>query len=75
MSIVRGFPYRDLWGERALHSVANLTRRDGEQFMARARPVALHTDLRCIPRSDANIAMQQLGDGAFISAAVLTTCP
>jgi alcohol dehydrogenase, propanol-preferring len=75
MSDIPGFPYRDLWGERVLRSVANLTRRDGEEFMALAGRVALHTDIHCFPLADANSALQQLRDGEFVGAAVLTNCP
>ena len=45
MSDVPAFPYRLLWGERSLRSVANLTRRDGEEFMALAPKVPVRTEI------------------------------
>ncbi len=72
MSDVPSFPYRLLWGERVLRSVANLTRGDGEAFLAVAARVKL--DARPVPYrlENANEALEDLRRGAFDGAAVLT---
>ena len=72
MSDVPSFPYRLLWGERVVRSVANLTRGDGEAFMALAARTQL--DARPVPYrlEQANEALEDLRRGAFDGAAVLT---
>ncbi len=71
MSDVPGFPYRLLWGERQVSSVANLTRRDGEEFMALARRLPLETRVQRFALADANLALERLRSGALTGAAVL----
>jgi propanol-preferring alcohol dehydrogenase len=72
MSDIPRFPYRVLWGERALRSVANLTRRDASEFLALAAavPLAIHT--RTYALAAANTALADLRAGRIEGAAVLT---
>ncbi len=72
MSDIPAFPYRLLWGERQLRSVANLTRRDGEAFLALAANVPLAVHVEPYPLARANEALQRLRAGAIAGAAVLT---
>jgi len=71
MSDVPAFPYRLLWGERQLSSIANLTRRDGEEFMALAGRLRLHSRVERFALADANLALGRLRSGALTGAAVL----
>jgi len=71
MSDVPSFPYRLLWGERQVSSVANLTRRDGEEFMALARRLALKARTERFALADANLALERLRSGELTGAAVL----
>ena len=71
MSDVPGFPYRLLWGERQLSSVANLTRRDGEEFMALTGRLRLRSRVERFALADANRALERLRGGAVTGAAVL----
>ncbi|MBI1943468.1 MAG: zinc-dependent alcohol dehydrogenase family protein [Betaproteobacteria bacterium] len=71
MSDIPSFPYEILWGERTLRSVANLTRSDGEAFMALAARVALRIETRTYPLGDANQALEDLRRGGLEGAAVL----
>ncbi|HEY2275237.1 MAG TPA: zinc-dependent alcohol dehydrogenase family protein [Steroidobacteraceae bacterium] len=71
MSDVPAFPYRLLWGERQVSSVANLTRRDGEEFMALAGRLRLHARVERFALTDANRALERLRRGAVTGAAVL----
>jgi len=71
MSDIPSFPYSMLWEERAIRSVANLTRRDGEEFLALAPQVPVKTDVKVFPLEQAGEALQQLRDGQFTGAAVL----
>jgi propanol-preferring alcohol dehydrogenase len=71
MSDIPAFPYRDLWGERLIRSVANLTRQDGEAFMALAARLRLRTEVHEFTLAAANEALAQLRAGAFAGAAVL----
>jgi propanol-preferring alcohol dehydrogenase len=71
MSDIPGFPYEILWGERSVRSVANLTRRDGEEFMALAPRVPVRTAATPYPLSDANRALDDLRGGRVRGAAVL----
>jgi propanol-preferring alcohol dehydrogenase len=72
MSDVPSFPYRLLWGERTLRSVANLTRRDGVEFLALAASIPLAIHARAYPLADANAALADLRAGRIEGAAVLT---
>lgn len=72
MSDIPSFPYRILWGERSIASVANLTRKDGEEFMARALAIGLRATVTPFPLSEANTALARLRSGALEGAAVLT---
>jgi alcohol dehydrogenase, propanol-preferring len=71
MSDIPGFPYGQLWGERVLGSVANLTRRDGEEFLAIAPEVPVRTKVEMYPLEDANEALDSIRDGSLRGAAVL----
>jgi propanol-preferring alcohol dehydrogenase len=71
MSDIPSFPYRILWGERSIRSVANLTRRDGEEFLALAPRVPVRTEVRRYGLADANEALDDLRHGRFQGAAVL----
>ena len=71
MSDIPSFPYSLLWGERSLRSVANLTRRDGEEFMRLAPLARVRIEVRCYPLADANSALRDLREGALNGAAVL----
>ncbi|HEX5376350.1 MAG TPA: zinc-dependent alcohol dehydrogenase family protein [Solirubrobacterales bacterium] len=71
MSDIPGFPYAELWGERVLGSVANLTRRDGEEFLALAPQVPVRTEVEVFPLEQANEALDAIRDGSLRGAAVL----
>jgi propanol-preferring alcohol dehydrogenase len=71
MSAIPSFPYELLWGERVLRSVANLTRRDGEEFLALAPRVPVRTEVEAFPLEDANEALDRLRAGDVRGAAVL----
>jgi propanol-preferring alcohol dehydrogenase len=71
MSDIPSFPYRILWGERVLRSVANLTRADGEAFMALAPRVPVRTEVEAYPLGAANEALERLRSGRVRGAAVL----
>ncbi|GAB6068340.1 zinc-dependent alcohol dehydrogenase family protein [Methylothermus subterraneus] len=71
MSDIPSFPYALLWGERCLGSVANLTRRDGEEFLGLAAAFPLKTEVRPYPLAEANRALEDLRHGRFQGAAVL----
>lgn len=71
MSDIPAFPYRDLWNERAICSVANLTRRDGEEFFAVAPRVPVQTVTEKFSLSQANEALARLRAGQLEGAAVL----
>ena len=71
MSDIPSFPYEILWGERALGSVANLTRADGEEFLALAPQVPVRTEVTTYPLEAANQALDDLRHGRFRGAAVL----
>jgi propanol-preferring alcohol dehydrogenase len=71
MSDIPSFPYDLLWGERVIRSVANLTRADGEEFLAIAPSVPVHTEVETFPLEDANEALDRLRTGALRGAAVL----
>ncbi len=71
MSDIPAFPYEILWGERVVRSVANLTRRDGEEFLALAPKVPVRTSVEALPLSQANEALSRLREGRITGAAVL----
>jgi propanol-preferring alcohol dehydrogenase len=71
MSDIPAFPYRLLWGERTVRSVANLTRRDGEEFLALAPKVPVRTEVEVFPLDQANEALGRLRTGQIRGAAVL----
>ena len=71
MSDIPGFPYELLWQERSVCSVANLTRRDGEEFFALAPRVPVHTIVQTFPLLEANEALNRLRAGKIQGAAVL----
>ena len=71
MSDIPSFPYRILWEERVLRSVANLTRRDAEEFLALAPQAGVRTETVVYPLARANDALSDLRNGALQGAAVL----
>jgi propanol-preferring alcohol dehydrogenase len=73
MSDIPSFPYGILWGERIVCSVANLTRQDGEEFLALAPRVPIRTEGETFPLADANEALLRLRSGQLRGAAVLVT--
>ncbi|HEX2468068.1 MAG TPA: zinc-dependent alcohol dehydrogenase family protein [Solirubrobacterales bacterium] len=72
MSDIPSFPYEILWGERSVRSVANLTRRDGEEFLALAPGVPIRTTVTDYPLETANQALDDLRGGRVRGAAVLS---
>jgi len=72
MSEIPAFPYEILWGERSIRSVANLTRRDGLDFLELAPRVPVRSEVIRFPLAQANAALEQLRRGEFQGAAVLT---
>jgi propanol-preferring alcohol dehydrogenase len=72
MSDIPSFPYRILWEERELLSVANLTRQDGVEFLRLAPQVGVVTQTTRYPLQQANQALADLRTGKFEGAAVLT---
>jgi propanol-preferring alcohol dehydrogenase len=72
MSDIPGFPYRDLWQERVIRSVANLTRRDAHEFLALAPRVPVRTHTVRFPLVEANQALASLREGRLQGAPVLT---
>jgi propanol-preferring alcohol dehydrogenase len=75
MSDIPSFPYESLWGERVLGSVANLTRRDGEEFLEIAPEVPVRTEVSVYPLEEANQALSDIRDGTLHGAAVLQIEP
>jgi propanol-preferring alcohol dehydrogenase len=71
MSDIPSFPYEQLWGERTLGSVANLTRRDGEELLRLAPEVPIRTQVEAHPLEAANEAIASIRDGTLKGAAVL----
>jgi len=72
MSDIPSFSYDLLWQERQIRSVANLTRRDGDEFLEIAPRVPVRTEVHHYPLADANQALDDLAHGRFEGAAVLT---
>ena len=71
MSDIPAFPYNLLWEERVIRSVANLTRRDGEEFLSLAPQVPVRTDVTIFPLEETGEALEQLRNGQFVGAAVI----
>jgi len=71
MSGIPSFPYRDLWHERTITSVANLTRSDGEEFLELAAKIPIRTETQTFPLEQANEALDGLRNGKLRGAAVL----
>lgn len=71
MSDIPAFPYAILWGERSVQSVANLTRRDGEEFLALAATLQIKTEVTRFPLAQANEALAALREGGLQGAVVL----
>jgi len=71
MSDIPSFPYADLWGERAITSVANLTRRDAEEFLEIAPRVPVQTKTEIFPLEEANAALEKFRAGELTATAVL----
>ena len=71
MSDIPSFPYADLWEERVITSVANLTRHDGEEFFEIAPRVPIQTRTETFPLEDANIALDRFRAGQLKGTAVL----
>jgi propanol-preferring alcohol dehydrogenase len=72
MSDIPSFPYGILWGERAVRSVANLTRRDGEEFLTLAAEVPVRTKVKRYALDEVNSALEDLRSGNLTGAAVIT---
>jgi alcohol dehydrogenase, propanol-preferring len=72
MTDIPSFPYADLWHERSIRSVANLTRRDGDEFLALAPRVPVRAEVEPFRLEDANEALERLRRGEVRGAAVLT---
>jgi propanol-preferring alcohol dehydrogenase len=71
MSDIPSFPYAELWGERSLSSVANLTRADGREFLELAPKVPVRTQVTEYPLERANEALGDIRSGRLEGAAVL----
>lgn len=75
MSDIPSFPYDILWGEREVVSVANLTRQDGEEFLALAPQIPIKTTVHVYPLEKTNEALNDLRAGNFTGAAVISLLP
>ncbi|MFH5882750.1 zinc-dependent alcohol dehydrogenase family protein [Halalkalibaculum sp. DA3122] len=73
MSDIPSFPYHILWEERSIESVANLTRRDGREFLELAPRIPVKSNVKTYPLEEANRALNDLREGNFEGSAVLTT--
>jgi alcohol dehydrogenase, propanol-preferring len=71
MTDIPSFPYELLWGERVVRSVANLTRADGEEFLALAPTIPVRTEVELFPLEAANAALDRLRRGELRGAAVI----
>jgi propanol-preferring alcohol dehydrogenase len=72
MTDIPSFPYEKLWHERTLRSVANMTRRDADEFMELCAAAGVRADVEVFPLSDANTVLRQLKEDGVRGAAVLT---
>ena len=75
MSDIPTFPYELLWGERILRSVANLTRRDGEEFMTLAPQVPVHTNVTAFRLAEVQDALDALRVGSVQGAVAIQVTP
>lgn len=75
MSDIPSFPYKILWEERMLRSVSNLTRQDGEEFLALAPKIPIKTEINLYPLNQANQAIDDLRHGRFQGSAVISIEP
>jgi propanol-preferring alcohol dehydrogenase len=75
MTPIPSFPYAILWGERSIRSVANLTRRDGEEFFHLAERMPLRVEVEPLPLTEANQGLTRLRMGLVRGAAVLVPAP
>ncbi len=75
MSDIPAFPYKSLWNERVIRSVANLTRRDGEEFLGLAPQVPVKTDVTTFPLEQTGDALTRLRNGQLVGSAVITIAP
>jgi alcohol dehydrogenase, propanol-preferring len=75
MSEIPSFSYDLLWGERSIRSVANLTRRDGEEFLVLAPTVPVHTQVHVYPLEKVDHALEDLRHGRFSGSAVIAVHP
>ena len=71
MSNIPAFPYADLWGERSIRSVTNLTRADGTEFLELAAKIPVQTATTGFPLRAANEALSRVREGQLEGAAVL----
>jgi propanol-preferring alcohol dehydrogenase len=71
MSDIPSFPYEALWGERVLRSVANLTRRDGREFLALAHDIPVRAETTLYPLDQVNRALEDLRHGSLQGSAVI----
>ena len=71
MTDIPSFPYENLWEERSIRSVANLTRHDGEEFLALAPKVPVRTTITTYPLNQAEQALADLRAGRFEGSAVI----
>jgi propanol-preferring alcohol dehydrogenase len=71
MSDIPSFPYRILWEERSIKSVANLTRQDGEEFLALAPQIPIQTEVTAFPLTEANQSLNALRSGEIEGSVVL----
>jgi propanol-preferring alcohol dehydrogenase len=71
MSDIPSFPYEDLWGERSIRSVANLTRRDGDEFLALAPQIPVRTTVTTYALAETGAALDDLRAGRLHGAAVV----
>ncbi len=71
MSDIPNFPYKDLWEERSIESVANLTRQDGVDFMKLAPKIPVKSNVNTYPLEEANEALNDLREGNVEGSAVL----
>ncbi|MGE4607027.1 MAG: zinc-dependent alcohol dehydrogenase family protein [Myxococcota bacterium] len=74
MSDIPSFPYELLWGERVLRSVANLTRRDGDELFAMAQRAGVRTQVTAYTLADTNRALDDIRAGRIDGAAVIRVC-
>lgn len=75
MSDIPSFPYDLLWGERTLCSIANLTRKDGEEFLSLAPTIPVKTEIHTYALQDVNQALDDLRHGRFTGSAVIVNPP